>query len=215
VDETDGDPTPRIEGVMTTAGTKNETTPPRVSSPTDRIVVQLRSISTGIDNVVGVVCMVTAGLMTIIVILGVFFRYVLVKPLMWSEEAAIYSMMWMGFLGISSALVRDEHVRLQFIVKKLPIRLALAADYVIKLLIFFFLVVLTREGFIMTKDAIGTQTSPALQISMAWPLASVPLAGFLTLLQLVIKLLIDSLDLLMKRNGSASERIVKVSKTEG
>lgn len=54
---------------------------------------------------------------------GVFARYVLNRPLIWSDELASALFLWLAMLGSVVALGRGEHIRLTVVVSILPARL--------------------------------------------------------------------------------------------
>ncbi|MGI4797870.1 MAG: TRAP transporter small permease, partial [Janthinobacterium lividum] len=54
---------------------------------------------------------------------GVFVRYVLNRPLIWSDELASALFLWLAMLGSIIALGRGEHMRLTAVVSMLPPRL--------------------------------------------------------------------------------------------
>lgn len=47
----------------------------------------------------------------IVILLGVLFRYVLSRPLVWSEEAAELLSVWSVFLGAAAAVHESDHLR--------------------------------------------------------------------------------------------------------
>ncbi len=58
---------------------------------------------------------VAFALMTVAIVLQVFFRYVLKVPLEWSEELARALNLWLVFLGAAIATSKSEHVRVDLI----------------------------------------------------------------------------------------------------
>lgn len=134
--------------------------------------------------------MFIGGLMIIIVLIGTFFRQVLHNPLLWTDELARYLMIWMALVASSIALKQREHVGIKIIIQRMPRRLRKVIVFVTKLFMAYFLYILTVEGVAAALRA-RSQVSPALRITMFWPLLSVPLAGFFTLLQLILQMIID------------------------
>jgi TRAP-type C4-dicarboxylate transport system permease small subunit len=63
----------------------------------------------------------------IVVVLGaqVFCRFVLNQSLIWSEEVATWSMIWVVFMGSAALMRRWEHVHVPMFVNLLPRRLRL------------------------------------------------------------------------------------------
>ena len=53
------------------------------------------------DNLEKMLCTITLALMSAIIVLQVFFRYVLNNSLAWSEELARYLFIWTIYIGIS------------------------------------------------------------------------------------------------------------------
>jgi len=58
--------------------------------------------------------------LAIVVFLGVFFRYVLGRPLAWTGELARYLFLYLSFVGISVAVRKKEHISISFILSPLP-----------------------------------------------------------------------------------------------
>jgi len=149
-----------------------------------------RKTSDIIEKITAGPLIIIGGLMVIIVLTGTFFRYVLNNPLLWTEEAARYLMIWMALIAASISLKRREHVGIKILVNRLNPKVKKIVVLITKLFMAYFLYILIKEGFQMVLGA-RTQISPALRIPMSWPLLSVPLAGFFTLLQLILQIIID------------------------
>ncbi len=56
----------------------------------------------------------------LVVLAQVFFRYVLGRPLVWTEEAARYLYVWTCYLGAAAAYHRGIHVRIGVVADRLP-----------------------------------------------------------------------------------------------
>ncbi|MFQ3621347.1 MAG: TRAP transporter small permease subunit, partial [Spirochaetales bacterium] len=52
---------------------------------------------------------------------AVFFRYVLVSPIVWSEEITGFFLVWMVLLGAPVGYRTKEHVAIDFLTKKIPL----------------------------------------------------------------------------------------------
>lgn len=148
------------------------------------------SISKVLEKITAVPLVIIGGLMLGVVLIGTFWRYVLNDPILWTEEAARYLMIWMALIAASIAMARREHVSMKLIVNRFPVLIRRITETLTSLAVAYFLYILTREGILMVISA-RSQVSPALGISMAWPLLSVPLSGALTLVQLILVLVID------------------------
>ena len=148
------------------------------------------SASNVLEKITAIPLIIIGGLMFGVVLAGTFWRYVLNDPLMWTEEAARYLMIWMALIAASISMKRREHVSMNLLINPLPAVIKRIVGTLTSLAVAFFLLVLTREGITMVLSA-RSQISPALGISMFWPLLSVPLSGILMLAQLFLVLVID------------------------
>ncbi|PID57197.1 C4-dicarboxylate ABC transporter permease [candidate division KSB3 bacterium] len=134
----------------------------------------------------------TAG-MTIVVLLGVFFRYAIRQPLSWSEEVARYLMIWAASLAISIGIMRREHLGITMFIHRLPHPVQKAAAVLVNVIVLWFLWVLTKFGYFMAIEG-KTQLSPILArygISMFWSLLAIPVAGAFAMVQTVLQILLD------------------------
>ncbi|MBR3371635.1 MAG: TRAP transporter small permease [Rhodobacteraceae bacterium] len=134
--------------------------------------------------------LIAAGAVMVgVVLAATFFRYVLNDPITWSEELARYLMIWIGLVGASVTLRHGEHIRITAIRKLLPAPLRMITDLFVAAAIGWFLWVMTVEGWAAAERG-ARQMSPALGVSMIWPLLAVPVAGGLMLVQHVIQTLL-------------------------
>lgn len=62
-----------------------------------------------IERWVSVGCLIVIVTVTA---LGVFFRYVLADPLIWSNSAGIVALMWLTFIGGSLLFKTDDHINI-------------------------------------------------------------------------------------------------------
>ena len=104
-------------------------------------------VSNGIDQLAGFAAVILCSVMTIVVLLGVFFRYVLTDPLVWSEELSTFAMVWVTMIGGSMGIKRYSHVGVSYVVDNIPFldRHRNAVGVLVNLLILFFLAI--RPGF--------------------------------------------------------------------
>jgi tripartite ATP-independent transporter DctM subunit len=84
--------------------------------------VYRRPWAAAVDRVIGWVVEPLAALLVVaeVVILasGVFTRYVLRSPLVWSDEMATILFLWLAMLGSVVAYRRDEHIRLSVVLRR-------------------------------------------------------------------------------------------------
>lgn len=129
-------------------------------------------VSDGLDRVARGLVAVLVGVMSVILIAQVFFRYALQNSLPWSEEVARYLFVWASLLGASIALRLHFHPGLTLLVDRLPGRVRAAVNLVAHGLVLVLLVVVAREGFLIGRMNTW-QRSPAVGIPMTYPYAAV------------------------------------------
>jgi tripartite ATP-independent transporter DctM subunit len=80
-----------------------------------------------IDRAIGAVVEPLAALLVVVEIgilsAGVFTRYVLGNPLVWSDELATFVFLWLAMLGAVVAYRRGEHISLSVLVRRSPPRM--------------------------------------------------------------------------------------------
>ena len=155
-----------------------------------KMLEEIARASDILERITAIPLMCAGGLMVVVVLVGTFWRYVLDNPILWTEEAARYLMIWMALIGASISMKRREHLGVEIVINRLPHKAKKVVQLVTSLFVAYFLYVLTVQGAIMAWDA-RVQVSPALGISMSWPLLSVPLTGLLTLIQLIFQVTLD------------------------
>ncbi len=120
--------------------------------------------------------------LVIIILYAVFMRYVINAAPTWSEEIARYLMVWMSLLATSAAMRRGQHIGLTFVVEKAGPRLRKVLNLLAYALVLLFFSVLMVKGIDMTFF-VSQQRSPSVNIPMWIPYLSVPVAGFLMVIQ--------------------------------
>ncbi|HEY6234284.1 MAG TPA: TRAP transporter small permease, partial [Candidatus Elarobacter sp.] len=88
--------------------------------------VYRRAWAAAIDRAIGAVVEPLAALLVVVEIAilsaGVFTRYVLGNPLVWSDELATIVFLWLAMLGAVVAYRRGEHIALSVLVRRSPER---------------------------------------------------------------------------------------------
>jgi TRAP-type C4-dicarboxylate transport system permease small subunit len=122
--------------------------------------------------VVGLLCVMSAD-----ILLGVFFRYALVKPLPWSEDLGRYLMAWIALFGVGVVMQNGGHVAVTMVVDHLPFRLRLGLLIVSKTLVLAFGFAMGYLGFQLLLSMLP-QISPTLHIRMTYVYLGFPFYGF-------------------------------------
>jgi len=122
--------------------------------------------------------------MALVVLLGVFTRYVLNDSLAWIEELARFSMVWLSWVGGGLAVRRGAHIAVEFLTDALPPNLRVVVVFFGRLAVFFFLGICVWYGIDLT-GRVSAQSTIALGISMQIPYAAIPIGAFLMAYHLV------------------------------
>ena len=133
----------------------------------------------------------------------VFFRYVLNSSLQWSEEASIWAMIWMVFIGSVVVVRRWEHIYIPTVVKLLPIKIRSLVIVFTKILVLIFLCVLCWYGWgIVTGHS--NAFSHNIGVSTAWAKASVPI-GCAMMVVITLGAIAEDLEAIFKKDWSRFE----------
>lgn len=106
-------------------------------------------------------------------------RFAFGRPSTWSEVITRSAMIWSVFLGVAPAFREGTMIALEFIQTALPRKLGLALYMFSLVLTLAFFAILFWQGWAMT-ERVAHQTLAALQISIAWVYAALPVgSGFI------------------------------------
>lgn len=155
-------------------------------SPAAGIALAAGTLGRVLEQICGAICVFCFVSMTVVALLGVFFRYVMQSPFMWTEEIARYLLVWMGFTAVSIALRRGRHIKVEVISKMAHPAVSLAFAYLVDLLTALFMVILFQQGWMMTSRTI--MKAATFNLSMSWILAAVPVAAALALVQIFVRM---------------------------
>lgn len=128
-----------------------------------------------------------AGLLFIVVLLNlaqIYFRYVVVDPISWSEEAMRYTTTWMVMLAAAPALLRQEHMAVDFLQYETPPRFRRVVRFISHCCVALFCILLIWKGFPGAIDNMR-QVSPAIRVPMTLPYMAVPAGAVLILVNTI------------------------------
>jgi tripartite ATP-independent transporter DctM subunit len=158
----------------------NEASPASFASRTERL------LGTLVDGAAGALVLADVA----VLLAGVIARFVLHKPLIWSDELASMLFIWLAMLGAVVALRRGEHMRMTAMVSKLapPRRRFAEAISLYAALAFLAMVAWPAWEYASEERFI---TTPALDISNAWRAAALPAGVVLMALFAALRLMRD------------------------
>jgi TRAP-type C4-dicarboxylate transport system permease small subunit len=142
-------------------------------------------VEQSIQNLMKWVLSLVTGAMTLVVLLGVFFRYFLKAPLPWSEELARYLMVWGASLGAFVAFREGSHVGVTMLMDRLHGQTAIVLTKAAQFIVILFMATVMIEGFVLVSKIKG-QTSAAMEIPMGWAYIAIPVGCLLILMEALI-----------------------------
>lgn len=129
---------------------------------------------------------VLMAVMTFVILLGVYYRYLLNDALTWSEEVARYSQVWLTMIGAGLVLRTGNHVAINFVVQRLPSGARWVTVKIGQALMVSFLLLMLIFGGDMTRRVMY-QESAALEISMSLPNLAIPVGAALMIYHLLVQ----------------------------
>ena len=121
------------------------------------------------------------GVLAVILIAAVFYRYALNNAIAWSEEGSKYLMVWLTFLGAPIALRHAAHINIDLLVKLFPPRGRQAFYLAINLVIILTMGILLWKGWEFAQLG-ARQVASSFNFSMVWMYVAVPIGSALTCL---------------------------------
>jgi len=128
----------------------------------------LNTVSNYIDKVAKIIVVISGIIMLISLSLGVFTRYVLKDPLIWTEEIARFCMLWLTFNGASIIMKKKELINFIFLFNMFPkkAREVLKIFFITCIMIFLFVFLyIGYEALIINAEA----KASAPGIALFWP----------------------------------------------
>ncbi|MEJ8846148.1 TRAP transporter large permease subunit [Variovorax rhizosphaerae] len=144
-----------------------------------------------IDRWLGVLVEVPAALLVlaevIVLLTGVVFRYLLHRPVIWSDELASILFLWLAMLGAVVAFRRGEHMRMTALVSGLsPSRRAFFEVVAVAAALAFLVMMLWPSYEYFVDEAFIT--TPALEIPNSWRAGALPVGIALMIATALIRL---------------------------
>ena len=156
----------------------------------------MEKLSAFVDKITLTTASILLVLIAVIVNWGVFCRYVLFAPLPWSEQIPKYAMIYMGFLGASVGISKNRHIGFDILVTRLPSMIRKLIMIAGRLIILFFLGMMTIYGVSFALAVGFSSNAPMLPIPMFYLFLAVPIGGVFMILQATIRLVVDVISLI-------------------
>lgn len=161
-------------------------------------MVFISKLSDWVFSLEKLISILLGTLMLVSLFLGVVFRYVFDSPLIWSDETAIYSLVWLTFIGGSMAIKRQESAAVSLLMDKISgsLKVILMAISLLAVILFATLILYLSVKW-LSSPTILLQKSNSMKMPMIIAYLSVPVS--------FVFILIHSLNLFVS-NFKSSEK---------
>jgi len=141
------------------------------------------------NNVEKVICVTLLALMSIIIVVQVFFRYVLQNSLQWSEEIARYMFIWLIYIGISYGVKTDKHIAVDAVYSFLPKKVKPFYALIGYVIFLVFAIIVVYYGVQVTANIAGSgQISNGAHVPMQYVYVAPVVGMTLTIIRLIQRL---------------------------
>jgi|TARA_B110000090_G_scaffold192974_1_gene226866 TRAP-type C4-dicarboxylate transport system permease small subunit len=154
------------------------------------MIATIRKIAQAVDIVARLASIFLVLAVLLIMSGQVFFRYVLNSSLQWSEEASIWAMIWMVFIGSVVVMRNWEHIYIPTVIRLFPLKIRIWLIVLSHVLVGIFLSVLVWYGWQVVTGS-SNAFSHNIGVSSAWAKASVPLGAAMMMLMVIAELAED------------------------
>jgi TRAP-type C4-dicarboxylate transport system permease small subunit len=125
----------------------------------------------------------------VVVAFQVVNRFILHWPVVWTADFAVICFVWLGFLCASQGVRKSAHFRMTILLDSNWIGGGRRVLELTSLLVVVGLSgILLVQGLLITTEGLK-ETSPGLNVSMAWAYAAIPVSSFTALLFGIEKLI--------------------------
>jgi TRAP-type C4-dicarboxylate transport system permease small subunit len=146
--------------------------------------ISLKRLLLNLDDIISSVSLVAIILLTI---LGVLFRYVFNAPIQFIEEVSEGLIIWVVFMGASSAMKRGAHIGIDIIVDEMGPRLRKIFNIISLLITTSLLIFLCVYGYKLAIQA-GMKITPLLKVPYTYIDMAVPIGSLYMIFQLILKI---------------------------
>jgi TRAP-type C4-dicarboxylate transport system permease small subunit len=151
-----------------------------------KVVYMLRTFIDGLRNITKWGVIVVFATIVVVVFLQVVLRYLFQNPPCWSEEIARYCQVWLIMLASPICIRKGSHLAVDYLTGSFSPKINTLIQLIINILIFCYIPFIVIFGIKLVH--IGQyQSSPALQLKMAFIYMVFPLSGTLMLLESGLK----------------------------
>lgn len=134
----------------------------------------LSIVASGVEKLLVWVSILIGGALMVNMVVAVFFRYVLNRPIFWADELSLYLFCWITFIGACLAVKRTEMAAVTLLLDRFSHTWKRIATVVINLFIIAFSVVVMYYSVIwVSSPSVTNQFSVTIPFLKMWVLYSI------------------------------------------
>jgi TRAP-type C4-dicarboxylate transport system permease small subunit len=161
-------------------------------------------VAEGIKKVSTIFCYGLLVFVTTEAGVAVFYRYVLNSPILWAEEVARYTLIYLTMVASSIAIKDRLHIRLSTVTSRLSRTGSYIVEMVMLLIIIGVICIITKYSLLMVITKSVYTYSPSIAVSMVWAHTALPL-GFTLIIIQTVYVLFEDIKLLIEEKSSTGE----------
>lgn len=139
----------------------------------------MRALKNGLDTVLKVASVILFALLVLIVVWQVFTRQVTQNPATWTEEAARYTFVWLGFFAAALVFSERGHIAVDALVRLLPEPVQRGIAVLVQIAIIAFAAITMVWGGWRAAQGAMNQSLTALPLTVGQMYLVVPVTGVL------------------------------------
>lgn len=137
----------------------------------------LKKFSDTLNVIIRILTIAAFSLMVVVTFMQIIYRFVLLKPIPWSEELARYLFVWITFLGSGVAVKNKGHVGVELVIDRLPKKLRKISLIIAFIVCVVFCILMVTNGVTMVQRTMN-QRSAAMSMPMSYAYIAIPI-GFI------------------------------------
>ncbi len=161
----------------------------------DYVVTVINQVSRGVS----IVAIVFLLAMMILTVSDVFLRYVFNAPIKGSMELTQYFMIVAGFLGVAWCAVKRGHLKVDFVVNRLPPRYKAIVDTITLILAMTVIPLVGWEGLVKARDTQLDKTVSSFLHIPAFPFYIVMGLGYALMFLVLLTVLAEFIRKVMQK----------------
>ncbi len=150
-----------------------------------------------LNKIMGIITAISIFILLLLVLWGVFSRYVLRSPSHIALEISGYFMVLLSFWGAGYILLQEKHVSVQVLTSRIPKKFRKIHNLTVQVLLLLFSLLVIYEGIDYTILAFkeNYRSTSLLNFPLWVVFSSIPIGMFFFLLQVVRNIIVDFCDL--------------------